>query len=72
MILSKFNIYISIVFIYIFHNMVYCTFLLVTYVYSDSNTRPLPVCLYEIGDDFQGTSVVDTLVRNGFAVSSKQ
>lgn len=52
--------------------MVYCTFLLVTHIYSESDTRPVPVCLYEIGDDFPGASIGDILVRNGLAVSSKQ
>ncbi|XP_016093416.1 RING finger protein 17 isoform X2 [Sinocyclocheilus grahami] len=35
-------------------------------------TRPVPVCLYEIGDDCTGASIGEILVRNGLAVSSKQ
>ncbi|ROI57083.1 RING finger protein 17 [Anabarilius grahami] len=45
---------------------------LVTVVAKKSDTRPVPVCLYEIGDDFPGASIGDILVRNGLAVSSKQ
>ncbi|XP_059355870.1 RING finger protein 17-like isoform X2 [Carassius carassius] len=36
------------------------------------DTRPVPVCLYEIGEDCTGDSIGDILVRNGLAVSSKQ
>ncbi|KAI2660677.1 RING finger protein 17 [Labeo rohita] len=35
-------------------------------------TRPVPVCLYEIGDDYTGASIGEILVRNGLAVFSKQ
>ncbi|XP_077073070.1 RING finger protein 17 isoform X4 [Siphateles boraxobius] len=45
---------------------------LITVMAKQSNTRPVPVCLYEIGDVFPGTSIEDILVRNGHAVSSKQ
>ncbi|XP_048049667.1 RING finger protein 17 isoform X3 [Megalobrama amblycephala] len=45
---------------------------LVTVVAKKSDTRPVPVCLYEIGDDFPGASIGEILVRNGLAFSSKQ
>ncbi|XP_067300010.1 RING finger protein 17 isoform X2 [Pseudorasbora parva] len=45
---------------------------LITVVAKKSNVTPVPVCLYEIGDDFPGTSIEDILVRNGVAVSSQQ
>ncbi|KAL1267800.1 hypothetical protein QQF64_033163, partial [Cirrhinus molitorella] len=35
-------------------------------------TRPVPVCLFEIGDDCTGASIGNILVKNGLAVSSKQ
>uniref|UniRef100_A0A8C1DMD7 Ring finger protein 17 n=1 Tax=Cyprinus carpio carpio TaxID=630221 RepID=A0A8C1DMD7_CYPCA len=35
-------------------------------------TRPVPVCLYEVGDDCTGASIGDILVRNDLAVSSQQ
>ncbi|XP_055070435.2 RING finger protein 17 isoform X1 [Misgurnus anguillicaudatus] len=36
------------------------------------NTRPVPVCLFEVGEDCTGASIGEMLISRGLAVSSKR